>query len=123
MVAVYAMLRALEAGYQAALMAPTETLAEQHAATLDRLLAAEALPFALITGATGRPRGGARRSTASPPASSGCVVGTHALIEPRGRVRAPRRSASSTSSTASGSASAPRSTPRAPTAPLPTSCT
>ena len=33
-VAVYAMLRALEAGHQAALMAPTETLAEQHAATL-----------------------------------------------------------------------------------------
>ncbi|MBS1881279.1 MAG: ATP-dependent DNA helicase RecG, partial [Actinobacteria bacterium] len=32
-VAVYAMLRALEAGYQAALMAPTETLAEQHALT------------------------------------------------------------------------------------------
>ena len=30
-VAVYAMLRALEAGYQGALMAPTETLAEQHA--------------------------------------------------------------------------------------------
>ena len=38
-VAVYAMLRALEAGHQAAMMAPTETLAEQHAATLDTLLA------------------------------------------------------------------------------------
>ncbi len=37
-VAVYSMLRAVEAGFQAALMAPTETLAEQHAATLDRLL-------------------------------------------------------------------------------------
>ena len=37
-VAVYSMLRALEAGYQAALMAPTETLAEQHAITLGRLL-------------------------------------------------------------------------------------
>ena len=33
-VALYAMLRALEAGFQAVLMAPTETLAEQHAATL-----------------------------------------------------------------------------------------
>ena len=41
-VALYAMLRALEAGHQAALMAPTETLAEQHSATLDRLLAGEA---------------------------------------------------------------------------------
>ena len=30
-VALYAMLRALEAGHQAVLMAPTETLAEQHA--------------------------------------------------------------------------------------------
>ena len=39
MIALYAMLRAVEAGFQAALMAPTETLAEQHAATLDRLLA------------------------------------------------------------------------------------
>ena len=37
-VAVYAMLRALEAGFQAVLMAPTETLAEQHAITLGRLL-------------------------------------------------------------------------------------
>ena len=37
--ALYAMLRAVESGHQAALMAPTETLAEQHAATLDRLLA------------------------------------------------------------------------------------
>ena len=37
--ALFAMLRAVEAGCQAALMAPTETLAEQHAATLDRLLA------------------------------------------------------------------------------------
>src|SRR5258705_387263 len=38
-VATAAMLRALENGRQAALMAPTETLAEQHLLTLDRLLA------------------------------------------------------------------------------------
>ena len=37
-IALYAMLRAVEAGFQAALMAPTETLADQHAAPLDRLL-------------------------------------------------------------------------------------
>ena len=68
-VAVYAMLRALEAGYQAVLMAPTETLAEQHAITLGRLLAAEAIPFALLTGATpaAGPPPGAR--TSSPAAS------------------------------------------------------
>ncbi|HYG95889.1 MAG TPA: DEAD/DEAH box helicase, partial [Solirubrobacterales bacterium] len=54
-VAVYSMLRALEAGYQAVLMAPTETLAEQHAITLGKLLAEEAIPFALLTGATPAP--------------------------------------------------------------------
>ncbi len=80
-IALYAMLRALEAGYQAALMAPTETLAEQHAATLDRLLAARAIPFALITGATAAAQ---RRETLGRLASGelGLVVGTHALIEP-----------------------------------------
>ena len=80
-VAVYAMLRALEAGYQAALMAPTETLAEQHAITLGRLLADEATPFALLTGATPAPR---RREALDRLAGGelGLIVGTHALIEP-----------------------------------------
>jgi ATP-dependent DNA helicase RecG len=80
-VAVYSMLRALEAGFQAALMAPTETLAEQHALTLGRLLAAEATPFALLTGATPAPR---RREALDRLASGelGLIVGTHALIEP-----------------------------------------
>ncbi|HEY2477731.1 MAG TPA: ATP-dependent DNA helicase RecG [Solirubrobacterales bacterium] len=80
-VAVYAMLRALEAGYQAALMAPTETLAEQHAITLGRLLADEATPFALLTGATPAPT---RRRALDQLASGelGLILGTHALIEP-----------------------------------------
>jgi len=80
-VALYAMLRALEAGFQAVLMAPTETLAEQHAATLGKLLAAEATPFALLTGATPAPR---RREALERLATGelGLVVGTHALIEP-----------------------------------------
>ncbi|MBS1679093.1 MAG: ATP-dependent DNA helicase RecG [Actinobacteria bacterium] len=80
-VAVYAMLRALEAGYQAALMAPTETLAEQHAITLGRLLGAEAIPFALLTGATSAP---VRRQALNQLASGelGLILGTHALIEP-----------------------------------------
>ena len=68
-VAVYSMLRALEAGYQAALMAPTETLAEQHAITLGRLLAEEAIPFALLTGGDARPRRRKRPWTSSPAAS------------------------------------------------------
>jgi ATP-dependent DNA helicase RecG len=79
--ALYAMLRALEAGHQAALMAPTETLAEQHAATLDRLLANEPTQFALLTSATPA----ARRREALDRLRSGelgLVVGTHALIEP-----------------------------------------
>jgi ATP-dependent DNA helicase RecG len=80
-VAVYAMLRALEAGFQAVLMAPTETLAEQHALTLGRLLAAEATPFALLTGAT---PAATRRQALNQLASGelGLIVGTHALIEP-----------------------------------------
>ncbi len=80
-VAVYAMLRALEAGYQAALMAPTETLAEQHALTLGRLLAEEATPFALLTGATPGP---VRKQALNQLASGelGLILGTHALIEP-----------------------------------------
>ncbi|HEU4461387.1 MAG TPA: ATP-dependent DNA helicase RecG [Solirubrobacterales bacterium] len=80
-VAVYSMLRALEAGHQAVLMAPTETLAEQHAITLGKLLAEEATPFALLTGSTPAPR---RRETLGRLASGelGLLVGTHALIEP-----------------------------------------
>jgi ATP-dependent DNA helicase RecG len=80
-VALYSMLRALEAGFQAVLMAPTETLAEQHAVTLGMLLAEEATPFALLTGATPAAR---RREALERLATGelGIVVGTHALIEP-----------------------------------------
>jgi ATP-dependent DNA helicase RecG len=80
-VALYAMLRAREAGYQAVLMAPTETLAEQHALTLGRLLAAEATPFALLTGST--PAATRRRALNQLVSGElGLIVGTHALIEP-----------------------------------------
>jgi ATP-dependent DNA helicase RecG len=80
-VALYAMLRAVEHGAQAALMAPTETLAEQHFATLQRLLGGEAIACALLTGSTPA----RRRADILGKLSSGelsLLVGTHALIEP-----------------------------------------
>jgi ATP-dependent DNA helicase RecG len=79
-VALYAMLRAIEAGHQAALMAPTETLAEQHFRTLETLLASEPVPATLLTSATP----GARRRELLDSLAGGqpqLVVGTHALIE------------------------------------------
>src|SRR2546429_2132309 len=78
-VALHAMLRAAENGRQAALMAPTETLAEQHLATLDRLLGGH-LPIALLTSSTPPAR---RRDVLARLDSGelGMVVGTHALIE------------------------------------------
>jgi len=80
-VALYAMLRAVEHGMQAALMAPTETLAEQHFATLQRLIGGEQVSAALLTGSTTARR---RKDTLGKLASGelGLLVGTHALIEP-----------------------------------------
>jgi ATP-dependent DNA helicase RecG len=80
-VALYAMLRAVEHGAQAALMAPTETLAEQHFATLQKLLGGEAIACALLTGSTPA----RRRTDILGKLASGelsLLVGTHALIEP-----------------------------------------
>jgi ATP-dependent DNA helicase RecG len=78
-VALAAMLRAVENGAQAALMAPTETLAEQHHRTLDRLLGGS-LPVELLTGSTPAAR---RRELLGRLAAGQLqlVVGTHALIE------------------------------------------
>ena len=86
-VALWAMLRSVEHGHQALLMAPTETLAEQHFATLQRLLSSiEPVPMALLTGSTPA----ARRAGVLAKLQSGelaLVVGTHALIEPDVRFR------------------------------------
>jgi ATP-dependent DNA helicase RecG len=85
-VALYGMLRAVEHGHQAALMAPTETLAEQHFATLQKLIGSQALTCALLTGSTPARR---RADTLGKLASGECslIVGTHALIEPDVRFR------------------------------------
>jgi ATP-dependent DNA helicase RecG len=78
-VALAAMLRAVENGAQAALMAPTETLAEQHHRTLDGLLGGS-LPVELLTGSTSAAR---RRDLLGRLADGQLqlAVGTHALIE------------------------------------------
>jgi ATP-dependent DNA helicase RecG len=80
LVALMAMLSAIEAGAQAALMAPTEILARQHAATLSGLLAAVGLEPVLLTG---RERG-ARRARLLKGLASGeakLAIGTHALFQ------------------------------------------
>jgi len=79
-VAVMALLTAVEAGFQAALMAPTEILAEQHVGTVRALVEPLGIPVALLTaGRKAREREavleGLRAGTAP------LVVGTHALIQ------------------------------------------
>ena len=80
-VALWAMLRAVEHDAQAALMAPTETLAEQHFATIQTLLGGEPVTAALLTGSSTATR---RADTLGKLASGelSLIVGTHALIEP-----------------------------------------
>jgi ATP-dependent DNA helicase RecG len=71
-VALYALLRAVEAGYRGALMAPTETLAEQHFLTIEELCRRIGVSVGLLTSSV--PKG--QRDT-----SASIVVGTHALIQ------------------------------------------
>ena len=61
-VALIAMLAAMENGYQTALMAPTEILAEQHARNIKRLLAKTPHRVELLTGSLAR-RGEATASS------------------------------------------------------------
>lgn len=79
-VALFAMLLALENDYQAVFMAPTELLAEQHGATLTRLLAPLGLVPELLLGrlAAGEKAAIRRRLAAG---EARLVVGTHALIQ------------------------------------------
>jgi ATP-dependent DNA helicase RecG len=79
-VALFAALLAMENGYQAAIMAPTELLAEQHARTIGRLLGALGIEPVLITGGQGA---AARREAATRLAQTGptIAIGTHALIQ------------------------------------------
>ena len=81
-VAALAVLTAIEAGYQAAVMAPTEILAEQHFGTFRRLLEPLGLPVALLTSAL-KPRERAARRAALADGSIACAIGTHALVQER----------------------------------------
>jgi ATP-dependent DNA helicase RecG len=69
-VALYALLRAVESGKKGALMAPTETLAEQHFLTLEDPCRELGIGVALLT-----------RSVKDDPAAAQILVGTHALIQ------------------------------------------
>jgi ATP-dependent DNA helicase RecG len=73
-VALYAILRAVEHGRQGALMAPTETLAEQHFLTIEGICAELGVTCALLTSAS-------PKKTRADALGADVVVGTHALIQ------------------------------------------
>jgi len=80
LVALLAMLRAVESGAQAALMAPTELLARQHVRTLARLCVPAGVRVELLAGSVK----GAQRKRVLEGLASGAVpivVGTHALFQ------------------------------------------
>jgi len=69
-VALYALLRAVESGHQGALMAPTQTLAEQHFLTVEQICRELRVSVSLLTGSVRDAVEGAQ-----------ILVGTHALIQ------------------------------------------
>ncbi len=80
LVALFAMLLAIDNGYQACMMAPTEILARQHHKSIQELLAPLGLEVALLIGSTTR----RQREDILPRLERGqipIVIGTHALIE------------------------------------------
>jgi ATP-dependent DNA helicase RecG len=80
LVALMCMLIALDNGFQACLMAPTEILANQHYATIKKFLQGMNITIDLLTGSTKK----ARRKEIHPMLQSGelhIIIGTHALIE------------------------------------------
>ncbi|HXH72053.1 MAG TPA: ATP-dependent DNA helicase RecG [Mariprofundaceae bacterium] len=78
-VAALALAACADAGLQAAIMAPTEVLAGQHAATLAELLEPAGIEVELLTGST--PAAAKRKIRQGlADGSTSCVIGTHALI-------------------------------------------
>jgi ATP-dependent DNA helicase RecG len=81
-VALYALLRAVENGHQGALMAPTETLAEQHFLTIEGICLKLGVSCRLLTSSLPpKELAAARRALATKEAD--LAVGTHALIQER----------------------------------------
>lgn len=81
MVALMCCLLAVDNGFQACIMAPTEILAEQHLQTITRQLGSLPVKVALLTGnVTGKKRREILQETAD--GTIQILVGTHALIEP-----------------------------------------
>jgi ATP-dependent DNA helicase RecG len=79
-VALIAMLAAMENGYQTALMAPTEILAEQHARNIKRLLARTPHRVELLTGSLRASEKRRLQSDLAAGAIHACI-GTHALVQ------------------------------------------
>ncbi len=83
-VAAFGLALAAEAGFQGALLAPTDLLARQHAATLGDLLAPLGIPVTLLTGTMSGP-GAAAALEAIADGRAAVIVGTHALFSERVR--------------------------------------
>ena len=79
-VAALAALQAVDAGYQAALMAPTEILAEQHFRTLSEWIAALGVEVAWLTGSL-KKKGKDAARLAIESGAARLAIGTHALIQ------------------------------------------
>lgn len=79
-VAIYAILVAIAAGYQAVLMAPTEVLANQHSSTIDRILANSRVRRACLTGSLSDAQ---RRQTLEDirDGQTQLIIGTQAVIQ------------------------------------------
>jgi len=78
-VTLFAMLLAVENGFQAALMAPTEILADQHYGNITRLLKDFPLNIVLLKG--GSYKGKAQTKNAISTGEANLIIGTHALLQ------------------------------------------
>lgn len=79
-VAALAIYATINAGYQAALMAPTEILAQQHANKLARIFEGTPVKIGLLTGSL-KPKEHQRLADAIKSGEINLIIGTHALIQ------------------------------------------